>query len=60
MALKFCGGEKRKISNVRHLDVERQVPFSSVLTKKKRLLLDEEDTCSLKVSHKGQAALLIT
>lgn len=59
MAQKFCGGRTRKISNVRHLDVERQVPFSSVLTKNKRFLLDEEDTCSPKASHKGQVALII-
>lgn len=53
MAQKFCGGGTRKISIVRHLDVERQVPFSSVFIKNKRFLLDEEDTCSPKVSHKG-------
>lgn len=53
MAQKFCGGGTRKIRNVRHLDVERQVPFSSVLTKNKSFLLEEEDTCSPKVSHRG-------
>lgn len=54
MAQKFCGGGRSKISNVRHLDVERQVPFSSVLTKNKIFLLDKErKTCSPEVSHKG-------